>query len=90
MSRFPILATALLAVALTGCMKRAESTQQVNTEFSVDTLFVKDGCTVYRFSDLGQARYFTNCSGTASWTEGCGENCIRHQAIPGGATHTND
>lgn len=90
MSRLTILAAVLLAAALTGCVKRAESTQQVNGEFAVDTLFVKDGCTVYRFYDGTAARYFTNCRGTATWRESCGKNCIRDQAIPGGAPHTND
>jgi hypothetical protein len=75
----------ILAVLLAGCYKHPESIQQVNAEFNVETLFTKDGCTVYRFADGGTQRYFTNCRGTVAWHEGCGKNCTRDVAVSGGA-----
>jgi hypothetical protein len=69
---------------LTGCAKQAERVDQVNMEFNVDTLFTKDGCTVYRFYDEGRGRYFTNCKGSTEWSESCGKNCTRSAGIDGG------
>lgn len=60
----------ILVALLAGCHKAPEASQQVNKEFQVDTLFTKDGCTVYRFEDGGSARYFTNCRGSVAWEEG--------------------
>lgn len=74
----------ILAVLLAGCGKDPETTQQVNAQFKVDTLFTKDGCTVYRFHDYGDARYFTNCRGAVAWREGCGKNCTRDVSVDGG------
>lgn len=66
MKRLIILA-ALLAIA--GCdAKPAQESQRVG-EFQVDTLFTKDGCTVYRFVDV-RTRYFTNCKGSTDYLEG--------------------
>lgn len=59
----------LVALLLAGCAKDPEASQQVNREFKVDTLFTKDGCTVYRFTDGGSHRYFTNCRGSVAWEE---------------------
>ena len=56
-----ILAVALLA----GCSKQAETSTAVGAEFVVDKLFTHEGCTVYRFYDGGNARYYTNCGSTA-------------------------
>jgi hypothetical protein len=70
----------IVAALLAGCAKAPESTQQVNKEFNVDTLFTKDGCTVYRFADGGVHRYFTNCHGSVAWNE--------NQQV--GKTHTTD
>jgi hypothetical protein len=61
-------AICLVLAALAGCMKHAESIQKVNSQFEVETLFTKDGCTVYRFFDDG-FRYFTNCRGSVEWAE---------------------
>lgn len=34
-----------------------------NKAYQVDYLFEHDGCKVYRFLDMGQYVYFTNCTG---------------------------
>ena len=71
----------ILAVALlTGCGKPAETSTAVGKEFVVDKLFTHEGCTVYRFSDGGNARYYTNCGSTA-WTRQCGKGCVRQEGI---------
>lgn len=75
--------TAISIGALLGCAKQAETTTS-RGDFVVDTLFTVDGCTVYRFRDLGSARYFTNCSGSTEWRESCGKNCVREVSISGG------
>lgn len=75
---------AALSLALIGCQKQAESTTAAGVEFQVDKLFTVDGCTVYRFNDGGNPRYFTNCSGSTQWKESCGKNCSRPNGIQGG------
>jgi hypothetical protein len=73
---------AILALAaLAGCSKPAETSTVVGKEFVVDKLFTYEGCTVYRFTDAGYSRYFTNCSGSTSWTEICGKNCTHQVGI---------
>jgi hypothetical protein len=72
--------TVLAIIALTilaGCSKPAETSTAVGVEFVVDKLFTHEGCTVYRFSDGGNKRYFTNCNGSMNWRESCGKNCTR-------------
>ena len=71
-----ILAVALLA----GCGKPAETSTAVGKEFVVDKLFTHEGCTVYRFYDGGNSRYYTNCGSTA-WTRQCGKGCTRQEGI---------
>jgi len=78
-----LLIFAMALGLLVGCFKKAESVQSVGTGISVETLFTKDGCTVYRFYD-GGFRYFTNCRGNTAWREGCGKNCSRETGITGG------
>ena len=73
-----IVALAIVAMlALTGCYKPAESTERRGNGFEVERLFVHDDCTVYRFSDGGQPRYFVRCPGSRStsiqWRERTGE-----------------
>ena len=34
-----------------------------NKTYEVEYLFEHDGCKVYRFMDMGEYVYFTNCSG---------------------------
>ena len=73
--------TVLAVLALTGCGKPAETSTSVGREFVVDTLFTHEGCTVYRFVDHGNSRYFTNCQGSTNWTERCGKGCNRQMGI---------
>nr|WP_231496802.1 DUF4884 domain-containing protein [Prevotella sp. 10(H)] len=35
-----------------------------NATYRVDYLFEHEGCKVYRFQDMGEYIYFTNCSGS--------------------------
>jgi hypothetical protein len=86
MKRLIILA---MAIAASACTKQAmeSSKPSGNSEFTVDKLFTQDGCTVYRFFDAGNHRYFVKCtSGDArtEWREGCGKNCSRQAEIPTG------
>lgn len=71
----------LCVAVLAGCTKRAEQSSAAGTEFVVDKLFTHEGCTVYRFEDGGRYLYYTNCSGSTSWTENCGKNCSRPMNI---------
>lgn len=79
--------TAIIAVStvLVGCEKPAESMTIKGAGFKVETLFTHDDCTVYRFSDAGHFRYYTNCksgqNSTTMWNEGCGKNCRRREEI---------
>lgn len=74
-------------VLLAGCAREAERSAPAGREFTVDTLFTKDGCTVYRFYDAGYHRYFTNCSGStmSSISISSGKtNFTGPDGIPGG------
>ena len=76
--------TVLAIFALTllaACGKPAETSTAVGKEFVVDKLFTHEGCTVYRFYDGGNSRYYTNCQGSTSWTEQCGKGCTRQMGI---------
>lgn len=78
----------ILVVFIFGCAGDPELRSATeNPDYSVDTLFTHDGCTVYRFDDAGKFRYFANCkSGQTSttWAESCGKNCISDVAIQTG------
>lgn len=63
----------LCIMFVSACTKPAESSVTVGKDFTVETLFTHEGCTVYRFRD-GYNRYFTNCKGDTSWSESCGKN----------------
>ncbi len=81
------LIVAALALAVAGCMRKpVETGKSDNAEIPVDRLFTKDGCTVYRFVDGGNSRYFVRCDGAASsstgWNESCGKSCSRPVDIP--------
>lgn len=71
-----VAALAAIMLALAGCGKQAESSTAAGVEFRVDKLFTVDGCTVYRFSDAGHYRYFTNCSGSTAWDERHGKASV--------------
>lgn len=66
----------ILALLLNGCVKAAQESAK-DGEFEIETLFTKDGCTLYRFNDAGRYVYFTNCSGSTHYSETCGKNCSR-------------
>lgn len=61
-----------IPLMLAGCLGRPQQEQQVTPDFKVSVLFTHDGCTVYRFTDGGSARYFTNCKGSTTWRESAG------------------
>lgn len=51
-----------------------------NADVQLDTLFTRDGCTVYRFSDAGNLHYFARCEAASAEVigtrrESCGKNC---------------
>lgn len=75
----------LAVVALTACKKEAESTTPVGRDFKVDKLFTHEDCTVYRFSDGGNLRYYARCgpdtSASTSWRESCGKGCTLDQTL---------
>ena len=80
---------ACLLMALAGCGERAVEIRPTdNAAIEVETLFTKDGCTVYRFNDAGR-RYFVRCDSgqtRTEWSESypCGKSmCRRDVAIPG-------
>lgn len=80
------LIIAALLLTLAGCERiEAESTTTVGNGAQVSKLFTVDGCTVYRFVDDSHYRYFTNCHGTTTWQESCGNNCTRDVGVEGGA-----
>lgn len=68
-----------VVVLMAACAEKPEHTSRAGVNFKVDTLFTKDGCTVYRFYDYGNARYFTNCGGSTEWRETSGP---KGQTIP--------
>lgn len=66
-----ILLLGILFLGLVGCSLKEGTAVQVEgakDEFEVKLLFVKDGCSVYRFYD-GRSHYFTNCSGQTMTTQ---------------------
>ena len=77
-------AMCLAILAIAGCEKSAQSVQKIGS-FDVETLFVKDGCTVYRFKDDGRLRYFTNCAGSTMGDVSNGKS-RRPDDVPGGYT----
>lgn len=86
-----LLMLTVATLLLSACAKKAlpvESNSSNNPEIRVDTLFTKDGCTMYRFYDAGYYRYYVRCTGAVSsstlWNETCGKACSREVAIPTG------
>lgn len=60
---FKVAAVCLALAALAGCEKPSQGVEKIGS-FEVETLFEKDGCKVYRFTDYGEPHYFTNCGGS--------------------------
>ena len=81
------LNTAIMCLALaglTGCEKPSQHVEKIGA-FDVETLFEKDGCKVYRFSDIGESHYFTNCGGSTMSQVSDGETS-RPVTVSGGYT----
>lgn len=80
-----IVTLVTVSAILVGCGKPAESMTVKGAGFEVEKLFTHEDCTVYRFEDAGQYRYYTNCKAanqsTTMWNEGCGKNCSRDVEI---------
>ena len=58
----------LMTVLADGCSYQIPLTKgesENNKTYEVEYLFEHDGCKVYRFYDLGNYVYFTNCNGEA-------------------------
>lgn len=74
-------AGALLSCALgfsacaLGGMPIAKSAPDNNPSYKVEYLFEHDGCKVYRFMDMGNYIYFTNCQGDVTSIE---NDSVRH------------
>jgi len=74
-----------LSLLLTGCgdvPQPLSKAQTDNSDYRVEKLFTSDSCTVYRFYDMGNYRYFTNCKGTTTWRESAGKT-TREVEVPG-------
>lgn len=88
MTRAAILAVLALAAALAGCGQRTqqpESSAAAGTGYKVDKLFTHDGCTVYRFWDWSNTRYFVRCDTGQAETmtsQSCGKGCTSSTQIP--------
>jgi hypothetical protein len=44
----------------------SKTSPENNRSYDVEYLFEHDGCKVYRFRDMGQFIYFTNCQGNVT------------------------
>lgn len=79
-----ILVASLLTVGLAGCSREALNRKATdNGNIEVDTLFTKDGCTVYRFVDF-RTVYFVKCNNGASQVQydySCGKNCVASDSV---------
>ena len=74
----------LTVLVLSGCEGAPpETTTHAGMGYEVSKLFTHEGCSVYRFSDYGNARYYTNCSGSTSYTSSNGKSS-RPDGVMGG------
>lgn len=77
-----VVAAIAAALALSSCAKDPQAyAASSNSNVPVAKLTEIDGCTIYRFHDAGNYRYFAKCD-TASTTHiearvSCGKNCTR-------------
>lgn len=75
-----LLSLSLIVLSLAGCAVdpvKVDGTN--NNQVQVQTLFTKDGCTVYRFFDMGHAVYYVVCEGKsamATWPQPEGKTTI--------------
>jgi hypothetical protein len=74
----------IVLLFLTGCTNEPLNRQKTdNNEIVVDTLFTKDGCTVYRFYD-SRSVYFVKCNSGEAQTQSyysCGKGCVKHDNV---------
>ncbi len=81
------LALCLLVIPLSACVTDPLATSPSNNpDLHVDTLFTHEGCTVYRFHDLGY-HYYVRCAdapprATVSTFTCRGKGCVNEDAIP--------
>lgn len=72
----------LLLLTICSCSTPGKETMSTNNpNFNVELLFEHDGCKVYRFSDAGRSRYFSNCQGSISWTDKHGKSTAEMEVI---------
>jgi len=75
-----ILVVLTLGTLFTGCMNDAKEVEKVdNSDFTLELLFEKDGCKIYRFYDGGTFVYWTDCRGKVEYD---------HTTSNGKQTHT--
>lgn len=67
-----VVALALLLFAFS-CGRKAQEKVSVSSGDDISLLFEIDGCKVYRFYDLGEWVYFSNCAGSITY-----DYSIRH------------
>lgn len=82
MRRVLIGGVLLLAWCLGGCAISAQDEVATdNSAVTLDLLFERDGCAVYRFKDAGHYVYFVRCGDVTTlnwrWSESCGKGCER-------------
>ena len=77
------LSIVIFMFLMSGCVKWGKSVEIKNAldEHEVELLFTKDGCSVYRFFDIGDRKYFVDCAGRTMQTISCGKNCTRGEEI---------
>lgn len=72
-----------LLVAITGCVKQSEYSEQVGPEkaYKIERLFTFEGCTIYRFNDSGRTIHYTNCKGSTLESHSCGKSCSEETQV---------
>ena len=78
----------LIAMACSACVTATPpvaSSPSNNSEIEVQTLFIHDGCTVFRFYDVGY-HYYARCDGAHAGVATmsnvtCGRNCVRQEEV---------
>lgn len=72
-----------LCLGIVSCAKKSEHTETVGPgkEYQVERLFTYEGCTVYRFQDVGRFIHYTNCNGQTTYRHTCGKNCEHDENV---------
>ena len=81
----------LSLLILSGCAKKSEHSENIGPEkaYQIERLFSYDGCTVYRFHDVGRTIHYTNCKGSTTETHECGKNCTETSEVSTENTNEN-